>query len=49
MLRQPTLRYGLNTLICTHNPAPSLSYGKGWWDGVGFLRPLCNENGLMVR
>jgi hypothetical protein len=37
---------GLDTWVCAHNPDPSLSYGKGWWDGIEFMRKLRDQHGL---
>ena len=37
---------GLDTWVGTHNPDPALSYGKGWWDCIEFVRRLRDQHGL---
>jgi hypothetical protein len=46
MHRQPASVDGLDTWVCAHNPDPSLSYGKGWWDCVEFMRRMRDQHGL---
>jgi hypothetical protein len=46
MPQQPSRLDGLDAWVCAHNPDPSLSYGKGWWDGVEFIRFLRDRLGL---
>ena len=37
---------GLDTWVATHNPDPALSFGKGWWDCIEFMRTLRDRHGL---
>jgi hypothetical protein len=46
MHQQPASLDGLDTCVCAHNPDSSLSYGKGWWDCVEFMRRLRDQHGL---
>jgi hypothetical protein len=46
MHQQPASLDGLDTWVCAHNPDPSLSYGKGWWDCVEFMRHMRDQHGL---
>jgi hypothetical protein len=46
MHQQPASLDGLDTWVCAHNPDPSLSYGKGWWDCVEFIRRMRDQHGL---
>jgi hypothetical protein len=36
----------LDIWVGAHHPDPSLSYGKGWWDGIEFVQVLRDRNGL---
>ena len=44
--RQPPPLDGLDTWVSAHNPDPSLSYGKGWWECIEFMRRLREQHGL---
>lgn len=46
MPKRPVTLDGLDTWVCAHNPDPSLSYGKGWWDGIEFMQMLRDQHGL---
>lgn len=46
MPKRPVTLDGLDAWVCAHNPDPSLSYGKGWWDGIEFMRMLRDHHGL---
>ncbi len=44
--RQPASLDGLDTWVNAHNPDPSLSYSKGWWECIEFIRFLRDQHGL---
>src|SRR5882724_2741272 len=46
MYQQPSPLDGLDAWVSAHNPDPSLSYGKGWWDCIEFMRRLHDQHGL---
>ena len=48
MSKRPITLDGLDAWVCAHNPDLSLSYGKGWWDGIEFMRMLRDHHGLEV-
>jgi hypothetical protein len=36
----------LDQWVAAHNPDVALSYGKGWWDCIEFIRQLRDQHGL---
>ncbi len=36
----------LDVWVAAHNPDAALSYGKGWWDCIEFIRQVRNQHGL---
>jgi hypothetical protein len=46
MPKRPVTLDGLDVWGCVHNPGPSVSYGKGWWDSIEFMQMLRDHHGL---
>ena len=36
----------LDIWVATHQPDPLAEYGKGWWDGIEFMRMLWHRHKL---